>query len=381
MRIAYVTESYPPEPNGVATTACRTVAALRECGHEVRVVRPRQPGLDDRPQAVAPSADQLTRGLPMPGQRPSRVGLATPGQLQHAWREFKPNLVHLATPGPLGLAAAIAGRRNGAAVTADLRAGLGPARAGGYLRWLHGHAHRSFVATPELRDEFARQGYGRLAVVGRGVDADFYTPELRRPELRAAWGAGEPRQVVMLYVGRLTPAKQPELALQAFRAVARVRPGTRMVVIGDGPSRRQLEAAYPDANFLGVRTGVELAACYASADVFLYPSLDDSFGSVVLEALASGLVVVAHDSAASARAHLHHGVDALLCPAAEGAHGYAQRATRAALLSIEPSPMRYAARATALSLPWAPALRRFIDQVDEVAFEVHLGSLRHAAVA
>jgi len=385
MRIAFVTESYPPELNGVATTSCRTVAALRERGHEVRVVRPRQPGHDDPPLRIALTTDQLTRGLPHPLARQRRLGLATPSRLVRSWRAWRPELVHVATPGPLGLAAAIAGRHSDCAVTADfphhLRSpdGLGVAR-GAWLRWLHRHAHRSFVPTEEAREALARQGFERLAVAGRGVDSDLFTPELRHPELRMAWGAMNPGQVVMLHVGRLSPEKQPELALQAWRVAERARPGTRMVVVGDGPCRARLEAAYPDAIFLGTRSGVELACCYASADVFLYPSLGDSFGNVTLEALASGLLVVAFDTAA-ARQYLRHGADALLCPLEEGAPGFAQRALRASLLALEPSPMRFEARRRALALRWQPALRGFIEQLEAVACEVQLASLPDAALA
>lgn len=391
MRVAYVTETYPPELNGVASTTCRAVAALRERGHEVRVVRPRQPGHDDPPLRIAQTTDMLTRGLPIPMYPQLRFGLARPARLARSWRALRPELVHVATPGPLGLAAAIAGRRMGAAVTIDFRThfhrycehyhlGFASSAVRGYLRWLHGHAHRSFVPTDEARDELARQGFERLAVSGRGVDTEFFTPELRHPELRLAWDAARPGQVVMLYVGRLAPEKQPEVALQAYRRVLRARPDTRMVVVGDGPLRARLQAEYPQAFFLGVRTGTELACCYASADVFLFPSLTDTFGNVTLEALASGLVVVAYDTAA-ARQHLRHGADALLCPREEGAQGFAQRATRATLLALEPSPMRFEARRTALTLRWQPVLRSFIEQLEAVEREVHEGLLRDAALA
>lgn len=390
MRIVYVTETYPPELNGVAMTTCRTVAALRERGHDVCVVRPHQPGHDDRAPALAPTSDQLTFGLPIPMYPQLRFGLASAGALARRWRPLRPQLVHVATPGPLGAAAVIAGRRLGAAVTSDFRThfqrycghyglGLASGAVRGYLRWLHNQAHRSFVPTDEAREELQQLGFERLAVVGRGVDGEHFRPELRSAELRGAWDATRPGQVVMLYVGRLAREKQPELALAAFREARRVRPGTRMVVIGDGPCRRRLEAEYPEAMFLGVRTGIDLARCYASADVFLFPSLTDTFGNVTLEALASGLVVVAYDTGA-ARQHLRHGFDGVLCPKGDE-QGFIERAQRAALLALPPSPMRFEARRTALTLKWRPALQRFNDELDEVSFQVHLENLRHAALA
>ena len=305
MRIAYVSETYPPELNGVALTVERTVAHLRGRGHAVELIRPRQPGEErlDRPDELR------TAGCAIPVYRELRFGLATPGALRRRFAASRPELVHLATPGPLAWAALAAARALGIATSSDFRTnfhqysryyrvGFLAAPALALMRRFHNLTGRTFVPTQAVRRELAAAGFQRLSVVGRGVDTGRFSPAARSAALRAVWQA-EPASPVLLAVGRVAAEKNVELALRAFEAARAAHPATRMVVVGDGPARARLEAAHPGARFVGVRSGADLAAHYASADVFVFPSLTDTFGNVVMEALASGLAVVSHDCAAA----------------------------------------------------------------------------------
>jgi glycosyltransferase involved in cell wall biosynthesis len=361
VHIAYVSETFPPDINGVALTAERTVKHLRAAGHAVQLIRPRQPQ-----EAARRDADEWRcAGLRIPTHRDLRFGLATPAALRALWRDTGlPGLVHVTTPGPLGWAALSAARAEGLPTSADVRVGL-PASCGplglGWLRRLHAMADVSFVPTPELQRQLQGQGFERLQVLGRGVDAQRFSPQRRDARLRHEWHAEGEHHRVLLHVGRLAPEKNAGLALQTFERLSARRPGLRMVVVGDGPLRAQLERAHPRARFVGVQTGAALARHYASADVFLFPSLSDSFGHVTLEALASGLAVAAFDTGAAGQ-HVVDGVSGCLAPPCEGlqaADAFLGAATRALDAAAPDSPLRQAARQAVAQADWDSVLRRF----------------------
>lgn len=308
MRITYVTETYPPELNGVALTVKRTVDYLRSHGHEVDLIRPRQPGEAawNRPR------EWRTIGLPIPLYPQLRYGIARISSLQARMKAFQPDLVHVATQGPLGYAAGRAAIRSGLPVTMDFRTnfhqymafyGLGwlgvPIAA--YLRRFHNTANKTFVPTRELAGELARDGFQRLEVVGRGVDTSRFDPTRRDQALRARWGvAPDATAPVLLYVGRLAAEKNVPLVIEAHAVVMRAQPGARLVVVGDGPLKQELQkAGHANVIFMGALRGDELAQVYASADLFVFPSLSETFGNVVVEAMASRLHVIAFRVAAA----------------------------------------------------------------------------------
>ncbi|NTV10058.1 MAG: glycosyltransferase family 1 protein [Zoogloea sp.] len=305
MRVSIVTETYPPEVNGVAMTVGRLTDGLRLRGHEVDVLRPRQGRNDD-----GGAGDIVVPGLPLPGYPGLRFGLPATGRLLKHWRERRPDVVHVVTEGPLGWSATAAARKLSVPITsgfhtnfdrysAHYRVGfLRPALAS-YLRSFHRRACATMVPTETLAAELAGCGIPGIRVVRRGVDTELFSPERRSDELRRRWGVGS-AGLAVAYVGRVAPEKNIGLALSAFEAIARQRPGARMIVVGDGPARRVLERSHPQHHFAGVRTGEDLAAHYASADMFVFPSLTETFGNVTLEAMASGLPVVAYRSAAAA---------------------------------------------------------------------------------
>jgi glycosyltransferase involved in cell wall biosynthesis len=363
MQIAYVTETYPPELNGVARTAAQMVRGIRGRGHHVQVIRPRQAA----DGALDTADDWYVPGLPIPMYPALRVGLPVVGRLAQRWAGSRPDLVHVATEGPLGWAAVRAARLLGVPVTSDFRTnfdqysghyGFGWLAGGvrAYLRHFHNATDRTLVPTPSLRLALARQGYRRVEVVGRGVDCEQFSPAHRNEALRAGWGA-TPSTPVLLYVGRLASEKNVPLAFRAFASVRARVPGAQLVVVGDGPLRAQLRAQAPDAHFAGSRSGVELAQHYASADVFLFPSTTETFGNVTLEALASGLLTVAFREGAAA-VHIEDCCNGVLAEVGDE-QGFIAGACAVAQQFRMLERMRRAARDAALAASWDHVISRF----------------------
>jgi glycosyltransferase involved in cell wall biosynthesis len=219
----------------------------------------------------------------------------------------------------------------------------------GYLRHFHNRTAVTMVPTDALRGELAASGFERLRVVSRGVDTALFDPARRSEALRASWGVA-PHGLVVLYVGRLAPEKNLGDLLAAFEAVRGAAPGARLVLVGDGPERSRLQGRCPDAIFAGVRRGGDLAAHYASADLFLFPSLTETFGNVVPEAMASGLGLVAYDCAAAAQL-VRHAENGLIVRSGEG-RGFCAAAAHLAANPPATRAMGEQARATARRLDW-----------------------------
>jgi glycosyltransferase involved in cell wall biosynthesis len=374
MRISYVTETWPPEINGVSLTVERCVHYLRERGHQVELIRPRQRG-----EAPADGADEWrTAGLPIPLYPDLRLGLATVPTLRRRFAASRPDLVHVATPGPLGRAAMVAASRLHLPLTADFRTNfhcysryywlgwLEPFVCR-YLRRLHNRADCNFVPLRSLARELAAQGFARTEVVGRGVDTVRFAPTKRSAALRAAWGVDD-QQLVMLYVGRLAREKNVALALHAFNMVRYLRPRTRMVVVGDGPLRRRLEGEFPAAQFVGCLRDEALAQAYASADLFVFPSETETFGNVTLEALASGLPVVGFDHAAVGE-YVRHGGNGAVAPRGDESAFIRTVCRTVARDDLLPS-MGAQARRTALDARWDVVLAR-LEQLFERTLSQH----------
>lgn len=320
LRLAVVTETYPPEVNGVAMTVGRMVDGLLRHGHRVQLVRPRQ-GKGDAPASRDNFEEVLQPGLPIPRYRELRMGMPAKGALLRLWKADPPDIVHIVTEGPLGWSALNAAEILEIPVITDFHTnfhaysrhyGIGWLQKPimGYLRKFHNRAVRTLVPTRELQQELEGHGYANLKVVARGVDTTLFHPAKRSAELRAAWGADNEDPVV-IYVGRLAPEKNVPLVMQAFSGMQAMRPSARLVLVGDGPDRAGLQARHPECVFAGMRTGEDLAAHYASADIFLFPSITETFGNVTVEAMASGLAVVAYDYAAAAE-HLRQEVNGML---------------------------------------------------------------------
>ncbi len=369
LRLAVVTETYPPEVNGVAQTIAKVVEGLCAAGHDLTLVRPSQ----GEPPGKAPDAatrEVFVTGVPIPKYGQLKMGLPAMNRLTRLWRAQRPDVVHIVTEGPLGLSALAAARRLGLPVASEFRTnfhaysahyGLGwlarPILA--YLRWFHNRTGCTMVPTRALAGELVAKGFDNLRVVARGVDTTRFDPAKRSPELRAAWGA-KPDTLVALYVGRLADEKNLPLLVNAFERMRQTRPDSRLVLVGDGPARAALLRRCPTAVFAGLRKGEDLARHYASGDVFLFPSLTETFGNVTPEALASGLALAAFDHAA-ARELVVHGDNGLLAAAGDPA-GFIQQAVNLARQAGHLEPMRRRARESVLRLSWP----RIIVEIEQV---------------
>ncbi|MFA6311140.1 MAG: glycosyltransferase family 1 protein [Sterolibacterium sp.] len=312
LRIAVVTETYPPEINGVAMTLSRMVDGLLRRGHQLQLVRPRQSREEvaGKPGSGGGLDEVLLTGLPIPGYPGLKFGLPAKALLTRLWKSRRPDLVHVVTEGPLGWSAIAAARKLRLPVTSDFHTnfhsycrhynfGWLTSPLSAYLRKLHNRSHATLVPTRSLARELAGEGYKNVAVVSRGVDTELFNPPRRSAALRATWGV-QPQTLVVIYVGRLAAEKNLPVVVDAFAAIRKVRPDAKLLFVGDGPMRGKLQASCPAAIFAGMRTGADLAAHYASADLFLFASLTETFGNVTSEALASGLGVLAYNCAGAA---------------------------------------------------------------------------------
>ena len=303
-----VTETWPPEVNGVALTLARLVHGLCQRNHSVQLIRPRQ-GKNETALVQDDMSELLLTGLPIPRYPQLKLGLPSKKALIRAWTLRRPDLVHIATEGPLGWSALQAARRLRLPVTSDFRTnfhsyskhyGVGWLRKPivAYLRKFHNHTACTMVPTHLLQSELQKLGFDNLRVVARGVDTSMFNPQHRSEALRQSWGADE-NTLVLLSVGRLAPEKNLDLVVKACQALRAAQRPVRLVFAGDGPYRSELQARCPDAVFLGMCDHQTLSTIYPSADLFLFPSLTETFGNVTLEALACGTPVLAFDSAAA----------------------------------------------------------------------------------
>jgi glycosyltransferase involved in cell wall biosynthesis len=308
LNIAVVTETYPPDINGVAHTLSKIVDGLRVRGHVIWLVRPRQQTAQV-PNSQDGFKEVLVRGLPIPFYRQLRLGLPAKRELLRLWALQRPDIVHIATEGPLGWSALQAARKLKLPISTDFRTnfhayshhyGVGWLRGAilAYMKKFHNAAQTTMVPTTQLQRELAASGFKRLAVVPRGIDTHLFSPAHRSAALRSKWGADDKTRV-LLYVGRLAVEKNLGLVIQSYRSLKLQHPDTKLVLVGDGPMRAELEQKHADIVFAGFRTGEDLAQHYASADIFAFASKTETFGNVTIEAMASGLAVVAFRHAAA----------------------------------------------------------------------------------
>ncbi|MBO3751327.1 glycosyltransferase family 1 protein [Streptosporangiaceae bacterium NEAU-GS5] len=290
MRVAIVAESFLPRVNGVTNSVCRLLEHLAAAGHQAVVVAP-GPG----PDSYAGFPIHLTRAFTLPFYRSFRVGLPSK-RIAEVIADFKPDVVHLASPTLLGSAGAKAARRLGLPVVAVFQTDVaGFARQYGvrgagailwpWLRAIHDRADLTLVPSTATMRELKGHGFTRMELWGRGVDLDRFNPRHRSDALRA--GLAPHGEVIVGYVGRLAAEKRVERL-----AVLKDLPGVRLVIVGDGPAEDRLRRLLPDAVFCGLRTGADLSRILASFDVFVHAGSNETFCQAIQEALASGVPVV-----------------------------------------------------------------------------------------
>src|SRR3569623_1658465 len=272
MRILLATDAWEPQVNGVVRTLTRTVAECRAMGHEVLVISP----------------DQF-KTVPMPTYPEIRLALGAYEEIREKFKDFEPDGIHIATEGPIGMAARRVCQEWKLPFTTSYHTKYPeyvaarfpvPLSVGyAFMRWFHNPSGRIMVATPTMRADLEKHGFRNISPWSRGVDTELF-----RPGLEPIFEGME--RPIFVSVGRVAVEKNIEAFLELDL------PGTK-VVVGDGPSKAELEKKYPEAKFVGAKFGDELARCYADADVFLFPSLPDTFGLVILEAMATGTPVAA----------------------------------------------------------------------------------------
>ena len=375
LRIAVVTETYPPEINGVAMTISRMVEGLRQ-RHVIELIRPRQ-SKTDRAKHEVTLQEILVRGFPIPRYPGLRLGLPAKHKLIKLWAEQRPDIVHLVTEGPLGASALAAARKLGIPVSSDFHTnfhsysqhyGFGwlQKTVAAHLRNLHNRTDATLVPTLELRDTLAKDGYQNLHVVARGVDTTLFHPGKRSSALRQQWGVADDEQVV-IHVGRIAAEKNLPLVLRSFAAMQSANPKLKLVLVGDGPLREQLQRQYPQHVFAGMRTGEDLAAHYASGDIFLFPSMTETYGNVTVEAMASGLAVLAYRYAAAAE-HIRHGQNGLHAEYGN-ADEFIQQACALANDAEGIAKMREHAHQTMLKLDWKNIVDEFEQALTQLALQ------------
>ncbi len=382
MRLLICSDTYPPQVNGVSVVTAISAAGLIKRGWECAVIAPRYPSEPVSVFSDARVADCDVLSVPSLSFPPyPDVRLSAPAYsavLKFA-RRFRPDLVHSATEFVIGRMGQLAGRRLGVPLVSSYHTdfsrytteyGIGFLRATvmAYIARFHKRSRRTYTPSGPSREDLIRAGVRDVEVWGRGVNIETYSPSLRSPETRARLGLGD--RFTFLYVGRLAIEKRADMIVEAYaRAVTALPPdSTRLVIAGAGPREAAVRAAAPPGGqviFLGyLDRQRELPMLYASADAFVFASLTETLGLVVLEAMASGLPVIAAPSGGVAD-HLRDGVNGIAYPPADAG------ALAAAMVALAKDPARAralaaGARRTAEALTWEHELDRLDVSYREV---------------
>ncbi len=365
MKIDIVTDTFSPDVNGVAMTLGRLTDGLKRRGHRVHVIHTGE---------SAGPGETSSPSVPLPGYREVRVGLPEPFKLRARWMKKRPDAIYVATESPLGKSALKAANTLGIPVATGFHTnfhqymeqyrmrGLQP-MAMAYLRRFHQRADCTLTPSQDTVDKLVAEGFNNVHLLGRGVDTELYAPRKRCEVLRAEWGAS-PDAPVAVIVGRVAAEKNFDLTIAAFEQMRLAVPDVCCVVVGDGPLREKLAERHCWVYFAGVRIGEDLAKHYASADILIFPSETETFGNVLLEGMASGLVTVSYDYAA-ARLHVTSGENGLKAVKSDAAE-FLKLSIGA--LGMRPNhPLRLAARETAESLGWDQVVNEFEFRLEVIA--------------
>lgn len=363
IRISVITETYLPDINGVANSLAQLLSALDPNKFRIQIIRTR-PRTEWKPVFE----EVWTAGMSIPMYPDLQLGWPAKKSIQEAWGSFQPDIVYIATEGPLSVSALKLAHKQQIPVLSAFHTnfhryssyyGLGWIKSLtlGWLRHFHNRTLKTIVPAQEVKDALNADGFERVEVLPHGVDCELFNPRRRSSGLRNEWQAeGKP---VWLYVGRIAAEKNIPLALASYKEAKAAYPDLTMVVVGDGPLRKQLEKDYPEVFFVGTKTGEELARYYASADYFIFPSLTETYGLVTTEALASGLPVLAYNMAAAA---MHVAPDRAGCLAhVDDAKHFIQQAR--VMMTLDQNSLSIEARNIAESISWGSVAQRFSEHL------------------
>ncbi|OUU86862.1 MAG: hypothetical protein CBC36_08275 [Verrucomicrobiaceae bacterium TMED76] len=307
MRITLITDTFFPEINGVSMTLGRLSEGLTNLGHSVEVIRPNYRN-NENPY-LGSVTERTVAGLPLFGYPGLKVGLPRKRGLSKIWKKERPDVIYVATEGLLGQSAISAAAELSIPVLSGYhthfvhylehyKLPFMRKFAFSYLRNLHKRTALTLAPTESLANELQSKGFGKAASLGRGVDTQLFNPSRRSIEVRESWGVGD-KDPVAIYVGRVAKEKNISLALSNLRHFRKIYKTLKVVVVGDGPVKKELSDQYPEVIWMGSQRGERLASIYASADMFVFPSESETYGNVIVEAMASGLVPVCYELAAA----------------------------------------------------------------------------------
>ena len=361
MHIEFVTDTYPPDINGAAKTLSYLVTCLRAEGHKITMIGPH------------PESELKMASIRVPKYASVNLGLITQSRLRKHWQKSRPDVIYIAGEAFLGASAVKAASQLGIPTIAGYHTNYDQyaanwkmkflaARATRYMINFHKRATATVVPSDSVMNDLQELGYNDLHVLGRGVDAELFHPSKRSADRRAEWGA-DSNTPVALFASRISPEKNLNLLSRAFKKMQQINPDTRCVIVGDGPSYERFKRENPNVICYRFKHGEELAEIYASADIMVFPSLTETFGNTVTEALASGLVVVAYDYAA-AQMHIEHEVNGLLADYGNEEQ-FLEKCDQALQLSSDDS-LRAAAHRCVSNLTWDTVAQRLVDIAGEL---------------
>jgi glycosyltransferase involved in cell wall biosynthesis len=359
-----VTDTFPPDINGVARTLQTLTKGLAKRGHSVDVITTTDGAAEEN--AKAGVNVQTVAAFPMPGYKGIRVGLTSRRRMKALIRSQKPDALYVAVESLMGVNAIRAAREcevgvvsgfhtNFHSYTRDYSVPILMNLMAMYLRYVHNSTARTLTPSESTAEHLRSLGVNNVGVMGRGVDTDLFQPARRDEGLRREWNVADGAPVAM-FVGRIAAEKNLPLAVRAFQQLMADNPGARCVFVGDGPRAQWLQESHPEFIHAGARTGEDLARHYASADVFVFPSLTETFGNVLLEAMASRLATVSFDYAA-AQQFVRHGENGF--KAAPGDDAAFLQAFKDAVARWSDDKLRDAAHDTAQTLSWDAIISQF----------------------
>jgi glycosyltransferase involved in cell wall biosynthesis len=386
----YCTDTYPPQVNGVSIVTALSVSGLSRLGWECAVAAPRYPEtlrtLDSPEQADAgPAVLVSLPSIPLPGYPEVRLPLPYAGPIHRLVERFQPDLIHCATEFTIGRLGQLAAARAGVPLVSSYHTDFARyadaygkswlrGTVSSYLRRFHHRSRRVYTPSSVSREDLVTLGVPDVEVWGRGVDAQLFHPCRRNPDTRMALGLGE--RFTFLYVGRLAPEKRTVQIVEAFRLAAEILPrgAIHLVIAGTGPCEAQLQTmAPPGVTFLGfLERRNRLPDLYANCDAFVFSSVTETLGLVLLEAMASGLPVIAAP-AGGVRDHLRDGQNGLAYPAGN-IEAMADAMVRLAWDGALARRLGHGARCTAEALTWKREIERLDLSYREVYAAGRLGN-------